>query len=690
MPPGVSLQSIMSGQAAPPAAQSQTPQVPIPNSITSPLDTGSADAFGVPAQDSGTGDPVLDQMMGMQPVVSLYPTKKPEANKLPKPDLGVVKANVDGDYQLYAETLWRMANDVSMYRQHTSGKPLGFLPSRERAVHMANLSNLVNKLSNMFSGTKVLAKAPYNTTAEEKSAQRVEDAYYYLRKKMKQEYAKQSGGNLQRDEYFYLNLHGRLCYRILPDLSDPEFPYNIALMDPATCFPTFSNGKGGLIRMVRKYKATVGSIVTAYADIDPKLQQKLAAKLGYDTYDDYTRYMNQEGDVVEYYDRWWRYVEFMGLPVLELTAHEYGFVPFTYVMAVGEPQGMLTPAGGYYADWKDPENYVFGPYIRNMQSDYVEKGVSVFHYLRNTHRLREALNTILYNEIEKMGNPPTITYAAPHLVGKDNPPLDVKRGGNNQRTLGMQEVQSIPTSPRPTDFSPLQTNLDMAWAEGALPPGAFGGTPGANVSGIAIDTLLTAAKDLTLPYVEAWQNAQSQLFELAMLHYRDRISPVFAMTYPSMKSGGNELAQLTVQDLAACGMYLDMKVTGLEDANEGARIAAVNQAIQAGIYSQRYGMERMEIENPDKMFQDILVEKAMQQQEVMQNVMIPSALASSGNMDLLDIWLSVVVAPSIPAMAQAGGGAGGGGAPGSPPPSPLLPPGTGGNGGSEQQMGGAQ
>lgn len=681
-PNTVNLDQIMMGNAQAPgmgAPSSMTPTVPTPGQIVSPLDTGSRQDWGNPPAQIGTGDPFLDQVMGMPDVLPLYPNKDAARNKTPKPSKSFIKTVIEMDPVLYQDTLETMSLNLSMYRQHTSGKPIGLHPTREKAVHMADISNLVNKLANMFSGTKVIAEAPYDTTDEEKASQRVENAYYYIRKKMKQEYARQTGGNLQRDEYFYLLLHGRYVYRTLPDVSDPEFPYNIALIDPATCFPTYSSGKNGMLRMVRKYRSTVGSVVTAYSDVDPDLQMKLATKLGYQNYTDYATYMNDEHDVVEYWDRWWRYVEFAGQEVLPVTAHEYGFVPFTYVMAVGEPWGMQTPNGGYIGDYKDPDSFLNGPYIRNSRSDLAEKGVSVFHYLRSTHRLKEALNTILYNEVEKMSSPPTITYTAPHLLNKEFPPFDMKRGGSNIRAMGMHDVQAIPTSPRPTDISPLLNNLTESWVEGTVPPSFYGASPGANVSGIALDSVLASAKDLALPYMEAWCNGQSQMFEQCLHHYQSRIAPIITMVFPATKGGKNELMALSPQDIDATGCALQMRVTGIDDANEGARIAFVNQAIQAGLYSQRYGMEKLDIENPDRMFQDILAEKAMQHDLMMQDVLIPSALAARGDEDLLDIWLQLVVAPSI-AQMQASGAAGGV----SGAPSPV-----GGNGGAAQQMGGA-
>ena len=680
------------GQAAQGA---QTPGAPLlPDSIVSPLDTRQREQTEM---EGSSGDPVLDQLMGMEPVIPLYPTKRPDANKTKKPSVSLIKTICNSDYDRFSERLYVMAEDVAMYRQHTSGKPLGFHPSRERAVKSAAISNLVNKLSNMFSGTKVIAKAPYDTTDDEKSSQNVEDAYYYIRKKMKQEYAKSTGGgNLQRDEYFYMLLEGSCVYRVLPDVEDPEYPFNITLLDPATCFPTFGNGKNGMIRMVRKYRATVGAVVTAYAGIIPSAQAKFAKKLGYSNYADLSEYMNEEGDVIEYYDRWWRYVEFMG-EVLVYDAHEYGLVPFAVTYPTGEPAGMLTPAGGMaYSPSSDSVGVNFqtgsgfgAGYIQNTQSDMAQKGVSVFHYLKNTHRLVEALNTLLYNEVEKSGNPPTITYTAPHMVGKETPPLDVKRGGTNTRIMNMHDVQGIPTSPRPTDIAPLQTWLQQSWSEGTMPPGAFGSEMGANASGIAIDTLLNSAKDLTLPYVGGWESLQSGVFEICMVHYRDRISPLMSMVYPSKKSGNNELVSLSVDDLNATGMYLEMKVTGIEDSSEANRVQTVNAAIQAGLYSQRYGMEKMNIENPDRMFQDILAEKAMQHELMLQNVMIPSALEARGDEDLLDIWLTTVVAPSMSQMAMPGGA---GGAPpegGGDPMAEMMgvaPP----NGGPAQQAGGAQ
>lgn len=568
---------------------------------------------------------------------------------MPKPRPEQIQAIASRDKMRNQALVARMAEDVALFRQHETAVPKSFSRDRETAVASAEFSTLVNKLSNMFSGATQLYSVPWDSVKEEKSAQIIEDALYLLRKLAIRHYH----GNLQREEFFYMFLHGRYVKRILPDLHDTRYPYNESLLDPATCFPTFGGGKKGMVRMVRVYDASVADILGDYGHAVPDLEKKLADKLGYKDYSSAAEWMDERGEVIEYWDTWWRYVTFKGEEVLKVTEHGLGEVPFVVSMAIGEPESMSTPGGRYYV--YDPAADATIPQIIGADQDLAQKGVSVYHYLKNTHRIKEMLYTILYNEVEKAQNPATITYTAPHLMGTDPPPLDTKRGGNNVRQINFHRVEGVPTSPRPTDFSPLFQAVQQEMMEGSFPPGMFGADQASNQTGSGADAMMQNAKDLVTPYIQAWERGQSRECEIKLNQYVDIIAPVITIRAPNNDPRGEatgDMHDLSPMDIEMCGTYVDVKMTGLTIENEARLVAMLNEAVQAGFMSQKTAMNRLNDPNPDRTFAEIISERAMQHPEIMENFIIPEGFMAQGNEELARMWIELVVAPKLMQMQQ--------------------------------------
>jgi hypothetical protein len=605
--------------------------------------------------------------------------RRARRGKVPKPSKTGLKQAIELDTMRYQARIERMARDVALYRQASSGKPSDFREGRDKAVSSAALSTLVNRMKAILSNSKISYKAPWKTTDESKSSQIIEDYCQQMRRMFERQY----GENLQQDEFFYQLLHGSLVYRVLPDVEDSRFPYNVSLIDPATCFPTWGSGKKGMVRMVRKYNATVAEVITDYS-LTQSEQKKLAKDLGYDQFDMAGEFWTLEREVTEYWDSWWRYVDFGDTEIMPLTAHEYGRVPFIYMSPVGEPRGMRTPGGQYNEEMP----YYAGETLTRgvgIQDDIQQKGVSVFHYLVKTHRLREALATILYNEVEKAQNPPTVTYVAGHLINEKLPPLDQGRGGNNKRILNLQQVEGLPTSPRPTDLAPLSNQMNMEWLDGSIPPQQFGPDMGGSSGGIGPEAIFGAVREIAFPYVKCWEQAQSAMAEMWLDYYVDFVAPAGLIKVPEFTDTGRfsgQMNELKVDDIDRVGTYVEVHMKGSTIQNLAAKVAMANQAIQAGLSSQRYAMEEyMEHDDPEKMLGEIISEKAIQQQKMMEMFIIPQAFIQQGNPEFAKMWLQLVVAPQMaqmmapPMPGMPGGDPASMGAPA--PGGGMLPPGGG-------------
>jgi hypothetical protein len=294
------------------------------------------------------------------------------------------------------------------------------------------------------------------------------------------------------------------------------------------------------------------------------------------------------------------------------------------------------------------------------------------HYLINTHRLNEALNTLLYAEVEKAADPATMRYRAAQLMGQDLPEVDYKKGGTNEAMMGLEKLEGLPTSPHPTDVSPLKQSLSEDWIGGSMAmPGMGGLDVGSQASGYSLDTLIASAKELVLPYLQAFENFEMLVFEKKLEQARDIVLPVMSLSAPatSLYGANAGIHTITTQDLSAVGTKVKVKVKNLNDQNRPAITQSVVAQMQAGLISQKYGMDQVGIKNPNKMFAEILSEKALQHPQVMDMFSIPSALQYMGAEDLAQFWLQVVVQPQILQMQQTMGG----GMPGAPPPGPGAP-----------------
>jgi hypothetical protein len=382
--------------------------------------------------------------------------------------------------------------------------------------------------------------------------------------------------------------------------------------------------------------------------------------------------------------------------------HKFGYVPFLYVMAKGEPRGMTTPTGAY---WLDQENRLADPEMLDVVSrrvsepeDEFHKGVSVFHHIVQTNRMVEIYYTVLANETLKAQDPPTITYSAPQMAGQAPPPLSYKRKANNQRVLNAQRVEIAPTSPRPTDISPVLNKLSGDITEGTINPAMYGGVEGSNIAGFAIESMIAAAKDTILPYLRAFEIAQQMQGRLSLLQYRRQILPVQMVSVPmDGKYGSTATADLTREALDSAGTKVTCEIIGVSDQQLPMLVNAAGMAVERGFWSRRKAMEKLGEKDPSRMISEIIIERALEHPEMMENFLIPINFIRAGQRDLADLWVLMIVMPKIQMLMskmlgpQAAGPMAGMEASGAGPGGmPALGPGTEMNGQSNPMAGRAQ
>lgn len=608
-------------------------------------------------------DQTLSQMLMSPPPIKVQAKKR---NLGPRVDEDTVREIARAQELRYGERNIRIGRDIALYNQDVNFVPSDFDPRHDTPFVSPFIPTLVNKLSSMLSAPEPRLIIPFDSEDSKQAAQAKENFGYWARKQDRKFYGRSGGGSLQWDEFFYLLLHGFVVARILPDPDDEVYPFHFSLIDPSQCYPIFKGDKHGLDTMVRCYRSTVMDMVNTYGFDDPNLERRLKKAAGYEQSDDLRSFFQTEGNVIEYWDRRQRCVLWNDATVMPVTEHNMGFCPFVVASAKGQPKGMNTPytKGSSFID--EYNNTGYGP---SRGHDLANKSVSVFHHLIHTNRIREVVHTIYLMEIEKALNPPTITYVAPQYSGQNPPPLNLKKKGNNVRLLNFMKVEAVPTSPRPTDASPLINIVGSDLADGGLPPLMHGNESGSNVSGFAVESLIAVAKDVTLPYTQAFETYLAQVTEMKLELYDKFILPVNGpLSVPQRGSYGHTpLTELTIELMNLTDNDVEVKLWAMSQQMLPGQINAAAMAVQAGIWSLRKAMEHTGSLDPDRDFQDIITERAIQHPEIMENILIPRAFMAQGNPQLAEFWNASVVMPKMQAMMMGGMPGGPEGGPGQPP-----------------------
>lgn len=633
--------------------------------------------IGPPAPPTGgPNDPILVNLLGgprqplSDPELAKPETKRRGYAKLP--EAGYIMDVARQDLNRYMVLLQRFQHDLVLYRQkHPDNVPPIFDPLKEMAFKTATISNIVNKLTNMSSAGDWRWVIPFQDEKSKEGSQIVENWLSYVRQ-CEEEYYSLGGGDadLQWDEFWYLYQYGRVVARILPDPGDQHHPFNESLLDPSTCFPTFGDSKEGMVRMTRIYQSKVIDILKVHSQYDDKLEQRIVAKIGYDG-DDIGRYYLQEGRVIEYWDPWNRALYFRDIEIVR-EPHRLGYVPFVYVVARGEPRGVVTPEGAGFYHLDENNNAIT---LASTREDLAEKGVSVYHHIRNTHRMSEVVYTLLISEVLKAQNPAVINYSAPQMVGQAPPPLAYYPGAANQRVLNAQKVEIVPTSPRPTDTSPVLNRVQSDITEGTINPAMYGSMDGSNIAGFAVESLISAARDTVLPYTSAWTRFQALKGRMYCKQYLSHVAPAGTPVSVAMEGqyGSSPSKQLTPQIVIETGIHVMVEMVGVSDQALPSMVQTSSLAVEKGLWSRRKAMEHLGEKDPAKMLQDIITERAIEHPEIMENIIIPQMFMRQGQNDLAYMWGILVVLPKL--ISTMGGLMGGMGMPPTgQPPQPGSPP----------------
>jgi hypothetical protein len=257
-------------------------------------------------------------------------------------------------------------------------------------------------------------------------------------------------------------------------------------------------------------------------------------------------------------------------------------------------------------------------------------------------------------------------------------------GASNRRVLNAQQVEIVPTSPRPTDVSPVLNKVQADTVEGSINPAMYGSMDGSNIAGFAVESLISAARDTILPYTQAFQAYQAAKAKIKAKMYTTHLYPLIGAMPTPMEGeyGSAPNADITPDIITSTGYKVTVEMIGVSDSALPAMINVSAQAVKEGLWSRRKAMEKLGEKDPAKMLQDIILERAVEHPEIMENVIIPQMFAKNGQNDLAYLWGMLVVMPKMMQTIQGvmGGMGGmpglpgmGGGGPGNGPPPPSGP-----------------
>lgn len=417
------------------------------------------------------------------------------------------------DVLLYGERNRRFLKDLRLYRSLSVGVGKEFDPDTDAYFVDNEAAIQINKVAAMISQAPHKITYPWRTAQEREASAAMEAfALWFVDQWML--HHRQGTADLKWDMAWYALVYGRVVTQVSCDLDDGDFPWWVEVHDPATCYPVWGKGKHGMLRMTRRYTASTGDILD---ELDPDGQRDLAKQLAGSRADVDDLDFTEDRTVDEIYTRWHRWLCVDGITV-ELTAHEYGIVPFSERLAPGEAGTATAPdMPGTELTASDIRRGWGTEGSNSRQRDIAQKGQSFFHAIRHALQQREKILGLSMIAAEQAVNPATVdTSDYPKPAAK----LVLKPGARNYRRRGEETAPAIP-NPRPFDVSSLLGQLNAEVAKGLLPDVIFGQTEGSNITGFASDSLIAAAKDRIGPYFGVVQDSIADTIAIATTLFRN-------------------------------------------------------------------------------------------------------------------------------------------------------------------------
>lgn len=529
-------------------------------------------------------------------------------------------------------------------------------------------------------------------------SQRLTDAAIWLRDMEQYKHVARGNRPLELDEWALFADYGMYVSRDTLAPRNSECPLNMMLIDPAQVHPVYDHT--GLKAVYRVYKDTMENIVAAYGDFSKAAMTKLTNEMGAELGDD------NEFEVIEYWDSWYRCVLLGDTPVLGVTAHEYGDVPYTIQYGGhGDPMFTRMPSTGAYQRVNNQWVMTSG----GRADERLHKAVPYLYYRLKGHEIMEAIGARLLTGLKKDINPPTIRYRSEEAVSANPelPQMNTGPGQSNDAMLAEERIEPIPTvNSGATDR--MLAMVERGIQAGSAPPEMYGRMEKSNISSVAQAGANDAGQHLLFPNTKAWESALEQRMDknlrlLANKGYmaRDSGKEKKPLMVPVAKPRGDQAKayEFDREVVDKVGSRIEVTFTKVDPRDWPGLFAAAANGIDKGIIRpseiRAIAVGEQDWEDHSAEWREEMSLLAMTMNPDVQKLQIGVDLLNSiaenegspqiqeGYQKLYDIWLQLQQPPAQPP-GMPGGQPGAAPAPQSgnpfpaPPGSAQIPPGGGG------------
>ena len=675
---------------APPGPPFGPPGPMMPGGIGAPMAPGVG---GAPPAPPPRVDPqMIAQLLArLAPPQPMYPAW---FTTPPKPDakgVAEVGRRRHEDLRLWRQEVW---SDVLLLRLQDSG-----IFEDDKALYDAHIIDdyVSTALWAEFTrGVEILAgcnpmvrKSP---TDDKLSAlcRQYEVAMTWLRRVEELRWAN-GNADLRVDEAKYKLIHGMVVKRRTIDLTDPDYPFDIRLIDPCAVVPEW-DGKRGMRRFWRVYRSTIGNLVADYGDLTKGQRAKLGDVIGSSSsWDDDT----EIPCVVEYWDRWWRTVVLPGGTVIvPVMAHEYGEVPVTISYGpYGEPMSMAAPGD---TALKDRSGDIHGVDSQRLQ-DRVFQSTGFVRQSKEAHKATEAVIRRMLYYLKRANDPAIIRYRSNMASLKASPEMDSTPGATNEAILGEEKIDPFqPSSPFEVQAVLQQVMQDKQTS--FFPPGAHGIYNGSNISGITSGNQVDAGFDHMALWVSGQGTYIARDLALAGRFWRNhgyqvkyagnQIRP-FMVPVPKQRQRQGEAPafELTRELIDTVGPDVEIKMVRTRKQDMVPLAQAAKLLKDLGVPFWAYLAEEwFDLPDPEHLQEEgqeeRAIEQAMMLPEFAKAVTIPAAFAAQmaeaegdpKQQALLQAMMEMWQMIALGGMGQEPPGGGPPGAPGQAPPEGMNPP----------------
>lgn len=573
------------------------------------------------AEDTPELAELLEELLPSQPEPVSYPRGFVQP---PKPDKDTILDLASEDEGYYLDYREEVRQNLAYYNAPGTGDAIGvfknFDKTKEEPFISGSLTHEVNTIKAQIASAALMFQIPYADQKLENDTQKVEDALYAWEAEEARRYQAQGNNPIRQDEAYYLLVCGMIAWRtgLRPDR--PDHPFDDALLDPVTVFPTWDGD--GLCRVTRKYSSDVATVLGEYGDAGGAVRKKVLSatnphimkKTGETKV--YTR--SDRVTCTTYTDRWWYAVYVDDIEVIAPTAHKYGYVPYVIAKSgLGEPMaiedisapatvGRTTSGGG------------------NRRMRY--KFVSHFQYRKKAWEYECAFGTKLYNILAIIDKPDFWIEQDEYADASGTPKVKTGGAGGNMNVIKMNHERAIPilaSQNASLVLQPMAAMFGLERQEGSLPLAARGVFESANESGNAMEGAGEAGGDKRQVHLDVLEAFHAAKQEMRMHIWRDWGHDVETedgaygeLTVPMRKerrrfSGGLNAVTVTPEMIKRTGLRVEASMKHVRLQNLGPLGNAAAVWMNNNAMSARGAMGLRNEVDPDAVFMEREYEQAL-------------------------------------------------------------------------------